>query len=129
MAGDSADLLNYSRIEGKQGYLQKKMRKSMTQDNRTDGKVTILLKCPHFSALFVGNNVRSLFGGNSNYMFRTAHGRKPANNGLRIMFVNPGLYTAMKSTAKSKNTTRLINKTNLVSSSHSVCCQMDIGDN
>ena len=31
---------------------QKKMWNLNTQDNRTDGKVLILLKCPHVSALF-----------------------------------------------------------------------------
>ena len=36
-------------------------------------KVIILLKCPLISTLSARNKVRSLFGGNSNYMFPTAH--------------------------------------------------------
>ena len=38
------------KIGEKQGYLQKMMLKSKTQNNRTNGKVIILLKSQHLSA-------------------------------------------------------------------------------
>ena len=46
------------KIGEKQGYLQKMMLKSKTQNNRTNGKVIMLLKSRHLSALFPWNNFR-----------------------------------------------------------------------
>ena len=43
---------SHSRNGGKQGYLQEKMWKLKTQDNRIDSKVIILLKCRYISAVF-----------------------------------------------------------------------------
>jgi len=53
MAGDAADLSNYSRNGGKQAYLHKKIWKSKTHDNRTDGKVINFIEMSAYFSVVV----------------------------------------------------------------------------